>query len=81
MASHMSDKLLWLCLGMLNYHLNLNDLLTPLGVSLFFAVRGIAADLHRVNELTEIKNDEKDDGIISEGTEDGLSRASSLFRM
>ncbi|KAL2794077.1 hypothetical protein BJX66DRAFT_208188 [Aspergillus keveii] len=56
MASHMSDKLLWLCLG----------------VSLFFAVRGIAADLHRVNELTEIKNDDNDDKIISEGTEDAL---------
>ncbi|KAL2824525.1 hypothetical protein BDW59DRAFT_147462 [Aspergillus cavernicola] len=56
MASHMSDRLLWLCLG----------------VSLFFAVRGIAADLYRVNELTEIKNDESDDKIISEGTEDAL---------
>ncbi|KAL3475336.1 hypothetical protein BJX99DRAFT_229708 [Aspergillus californicus] len=56
MASSMSDRLLWLCLG----------------VSLFFAVRGIAADLYRVNELTEIKNDESDDKIISEGTEDAL---------
>ncbi|KAL4951304.1 hypothetical protein BDW69DRAFT_40910 [Aspergillus filifer] len=52
----MSDRLLWLCLG----------------VSLFFAVRGIAADLHRVNELTEIKKDDSDDKIISEGTEDAL---------
>ncbi|KAL4872178.1 hypothetical protein BDV12DRAFT_193624 [Aspergillus spectabilis] len=56
MASHMSDRLLWLCLG----------------VSLFFAVRGIAADLYQVNELTEIKNDNNDDKIISEGTEDAL---------
>ncbi|KAL4883637.1 hypothetical protein BJY04DRAFT_215991 [Aspergillus karnatakaensis] len=56
MASHMSDRLLWLCLG----------------VSLFFAVRGIAADLYRVHELTEIKNEDTDDKIISEGTEDAL---------
>ncbi|KAL5337800.1 hypothetical protein BJX70DRAFT_223643 [Aspergillus crustosus] len=58
MVTHMSDRLLWLCLG----------------VSLFFAVRGIAADLHRVSELTEIKHndDDDDDKIISEGTEDAL---------
>jgi hypothetical protein len=56
----------------------LGYLLTHLGVSLFFAVRGIAADLHRVNELTEIKNDDNDDKIISEGTEDGRSRVSYL---
>ncbi|KAL4927906.1 uncharacterized protein BDV17DRAFT_265451 [Aspergillus undulatus] len=54
--SFMSERLLWLCLG----------------VSLFFAARGIAADLHRVNELTEIKKDDNDDKIISEGTEDAL---------
>ncbi|RDW81779.1 uncharacterized protein DSM5745_05336 [Aspergillus mulundensis] len=52
----MSDRLLWLCLG----------------VTLFFAVRGIAADLHQVNELTEIKNDDNDDKILNEGTEDAL---------
>ncbi|KAL4784261.1 hypothetical protein BJX76DRAFT_357223 [Aspergillus varians] len=57
MASHMSDRLLWLCLG----------------VSLFFAVRGIAADLRSVNELTEIKHDDNEDKIISEGTEDALN--------
>jgi hypothetical protein len=45
--------------------------LTCIGVSLFFAVRGIAADLQSVNELTEIKNNDSDDKIISEGTEDG----------
>ncbi|KKK17932.1 hypothetical protein AOCH_005590 [Aspergillus ochraceoroseus] len=56
MASHMSDRLLWLCLG----------------ASLLFAVRGITTDLRRVNELTEIKNVEKDDKMISEGTEDAL---------
>ncbi|KAF7117230.1 hypothetical protein CNMCM5793_005986 [Aspergillus hiratsukae] len=56
MASHLSDKFLWLCLG----------------VSLFFAVRGIAADLRRVSDLTEIKHVEKEDKIISEGTEDAL---------
>jgi hypothetical protein len=41
-------------------------------------VRGIAADLYQVNELTEIKNDDNDDKIISEGTEDGMSRKLSL---
>ncbi|RHZ47976.1 uncharacterized protein CDV56_102252 [Aspergillus thermomutatus] len=56
MASHLSDNFLWLCLG----------------VSLFFAVRGIAADLRRVSDLTEIKHVEKEDKIISEGTEDAL---------
>ncbi|EAW15102.1 uncharacterized protein ACLA_057580 [Aspergillus clavatus NRRL 1] len=56
MTSHFNDKFLWLCLG----------------VSLFFAVRGIAADLRRVSELTEIKRVEKEDKMISEGTEDAL---------
>ncbi|GFF51119.1 hypothetical protein IFM61606_06741 [Aspergillus udagawae] len=56
MASHLSDRFLWLCLG----------------VSLFFAVRGIVADLRRVSDLTEIKQVEKEDKIISEGTEDAL---------
>ncbi|KAL4802889.1 hypothetical protein BDV18DRAFT_163413 [Aspergillus unguis] len=56
MASHMSDRLLWICLS----------------ATLFFAVRGITADLRRVNELTEIKNDDSDDKIINEGTEDAL---------
>ena len=42
------------------------------GVSLFFAVRGIATDLRQVRDLTEIKHvDEKEDKMISEGTEDG----------
>jgi hypothetical protein len=41
-------------------------------VSLFFAVRGIVADLRRVSDLTEIKQVEKEDKIISEGTEDGM---------
>lgn len=41
------------------------------GVSLFFAVRGIATDLRRVRDLTEIKHVEKEDKMISEGTEDG----------
>ncbi|KAI9044611.1 uncharacterized protein KD926_000522 [Aspergillus affinis] len=56
MASHLSDRLLWLCLG----------------VTLFFAVRGIATDLRRVRDLTEIKHVEKEDRMISEGTEDAL---------
>ncbi|KAE8330472.1 hypothetical protein BDV39DRAFT_170227 [Aspergillus sergii] len=56
MPSHMNDRLLWLCLG----------------VSLFFAVRGIVTDLRRVRDLTEIKHVEKEDKMISEGTEDAL---------
>ncbi|PLN82721.1 hypothetical protein BDW42DRAFT_200273 [Aspergillus taichungensis] len=57
MASHLNDRLLWICLG----------------VSLFFAVRGIATDLRQVRDLTEIKHvDEKEDKMISEGTEDAL---------
>ncbi|XHG02750.1 hypothetical protein AWENTII_006088 [Aspergillus wentii] len=56
MATHLNDSLLWLCLG----------------VSLFFAVRGIATDLRRVRDLTEIKHVEKEDKMISEGTEDAL---------
>lgn len=46
--------------------------LTPVGVSLFFAVRGIAAKLNTVRDLTEIKSVEKEDRMISEGTEDGI---------
>ncbi|EAU38682.1 predicted protein [Aspergillus terreus NIH2624] len=57
MASHLNDRLLWLCLG----------------VSLFFAVRGITSDLRRVSDLTEIKHVEKEDKMISEGTEDALN--------
>lgn len=38
---------------------------------MFFAVRGVAADLRRVRDLTEIKQVEKEDKMISEGTEDG----------
>lgn len=45
--------------------------LTSLGISLFFAVRGIATDLRQVVDLTEIKHAEREDKIISEGTEDG----------
>lgn len=45
--------------------------LTAAGVSLFFAVRGITTDLRRVRDLTEIKQVEKEDKMISEGTEDG----------
>lgn len=45
--------------------------LTDLGISLFFAVRGIVTDLRQVVELTEIKHNEREDKIISEGTEDG----------
>ncbi|OJD14318.1 hypothetical protein AJ78_05313 [Emergomyces pasteurianus Ep9510] len=56
MASQNNDRVVWLCLG----------------VTLFFAVRGIAAELHRIRELTAIRNGEKDDQVIGEGTEDAL---------
>ncbi|KAJ5355805.1 Armadillo-like helical [Penicillium concentricum] len=56
MASFSGDGVLWLCLG----------------VSLFFAIRGIATDLRQVVDLTEIKHVEKEDRIISEGTEEAL---------
>lgn len=49
-------------------------MLTVAGVSLFFAVRGIATDLRRVHDLTEIKHVEKEDKMINEGTEDGRDR-------
>ncbi|KAF3398242.1 hypothetical protein F1880_005631 [Penicillium rolfsii] len=56
MAPLSGDGVLWLCLG----------------VSLVFAVRGIIEDLRQVVDLTEIKDLEKEDKIISEGTEDVL---------
>ncbi|RAH46960.1 uncharacterized protein BO95DRAFT_411029 [Aspergillus brunneoviolaceus CBS 621.78] len=58
MAERMGDNLLWLCLG----------------VSLFFAVRGIVTDLRQVRELTKIKHvEERDDRMITEGTEEALN--------
>ncbi|PYI06249.1 hypothetical protein BO78DRAFT_429938 [Aspergillus sclerotiicarbonarius CBS 121057] len=57
MSSHLSDRVVWICLG----------------VSLFFAVRGIVTDLRRVGELTEIKHVEKEDSMINQGTEDALN--------
>ncbi|ODH39834.1 hypothetical protein ACO22_01777 [Paracoccidioides brasiliensis] len=56
MASQNNDRVVWLCLG----------------VTLFFAVRGIASELHRIRELTAIRKGEKDDQVIGEGTEDAL---------
>lgn len=48
------------------------DKLNFSGISLFFAVRGIATDIRQVVDLTEIKRDEREDKIISEGTEEGM---------
>ena len=48
-------------------------MLKAAGVTLFFAVRGIAAELHRVKSLLEIKNVEKEEDLIGEATEDGKS--------
>ncbi|CAL5868664.1 uncharacterized protein PFLUO_LOCUS2891 [Penicillium psychrofluorescens] len=56
MAVFSGDGVLWLCLG----------------ISLFFAVRGITTDLRQVVDLTEIKHVETEDKIISEGTEEAL---------
>ncbi|KAJ6014001.1 hypothetical protein N7540_008592 [Penicillium herquei] len=56
MAPISGDGVLWVCLG----------------ISLFFAVRGIATDLRQVVDLTEIKHVEREDKIISEGTEEAL---------
>ncbi|QSS53564.1 hypothetical protein I7I53_00859 [Histoplasma capsulatum var. duboisii H88] len=56
MTSQYNDRVVWLCLG----------------ATLFFAVRGVAAELHRIRELTTIRNGEKDDQVIGEGTEDAL---------
>ena len=46
--------------------------LTTLGGSLFLAARGILGELRRIRKLTEIRNDEGEDRMISEGTEDGI---------
>ncbi|KAJ5902402.1 hypothetical protein N7495_002930 [Penicillium taxi] len=56
MALFSGDGVLWACLG----------------ISLFFAVRGITTDLRQVVDLTEIKHVEKEDRIISDGTEEAL---------
>lgn len=48
-------------------------------MSLFFAVRGIVSDLRQVVDLTEIKNVDKEDKIISEGTEEGKSQDMPSF--
>lgn len=74
MAPFSGDGVLWLCLGMNIICLQETIRLTVLGVSLFFAVRGIATDLRQVVHLTEIKHVEKEDKIISEGTEDGMDQ-------
>lgn len=79
-ASYISDRLLWGCLGMFWICLlRLGEYsLIDSGVTLFLAVRTIVTDLRSVNELTEIKHDANDDKIISEGTEDGMQVAYSI---
>ncbi|KAJ5358627.1 uncharacterized protein N7496_011040 [Penicillium cataractarum] len=64
MAPFSGDRVLWVCLG----------------VSLVFAVRGIISDLQQVVDLTEIKHAEKEDKIISEGTEEFL-KLDTLLRL
>lgn len=73
MAPVSGDGVLWLCLGMRTKTCRFQHVkLTYTGVSLFFAIRGIAKDLRQVVDLTEIKNAEKEDKTISEGTEEGI---------
>lgn len=43
-----------------------------LGISLFFAARGISAELHNVRKLAEITKLEKEEPIIGQATEDGI---------
>ncbi|EER28641.1 hypothetical protein CPC735_039050 [Coccidioides posadasii C735 delta SOWgp] len=62
MATHLSDRLLWF----------------GLGVTLFFAFRGITWELSQVRHLTEIKKEEKEDQLIGEATEDGNYDVASL---
>ena len=82
MAPFSGDGVLWLCLGMgISWAKSWSMLLTLLGVSLFFAVRGIATDLRQVVDLTEIKHVEQEDKIISEGTEEGMRFISRFCRL
>lgn len=43
-----------------------------LGVSLFFAARGISAELRNIRKLAEITKLEKEEPIIGQATEDGI---------
>ena len=43
-----------------------------LGVTLYFAGRGILAELHRIRDLTAIRNADKDENVLGEATEDGI---------
>ncbi|KAK2759091.1 hypothetical protein FQN54_003190 [Arachnomyces sp. PD_36] len=56
MNIQISDRVLWV----------------GLGVSLFLAARSVSQVLYQVRELTQIKNDEKEDHVIGEGTEEAL---------
>lgn len=78
MAPFSGDGVLWLCLGKRDLDALKDFNLTKTGISLFFAVRGIATDLRQVIDLTEIKHAEREDKIISEGTEDGTSTMAFL---
>lgn len=72
MSSQTNDRLLWLGIGRgLRVSVAQNTVLNLAGVTLFFAARGIAAELHRVKSLLEIKNIEKEEDLIGEATEDG----------
>ena len=46
--------------------------IVPSGVCLFLITQSIASNLHEVQDLTEIRNVEKEDRMISDGAEDGV---------
>ncbi|KAJ5121218.1 uncharacterized protein N7515_009179 [Penicillium bovifimosum] len=56
MAPFSRDGVLWACVG----------------VSLVFVIRSITTELRQIVDLTEIQHPEKEDKIISEGTEEAL---------
>lgn len=74
MNFQISDRVLWIGLGVYSLDPNLAIILMFIGVSLFLAARSVSEVLYRVRELTQIKREEKDDHVIGEGTEEGIYR-------
>lgn len=74
MNFQISDRVLWVGLGVYSLDPHLVILLMFIGVSLFLAARRVSEVLYQVRELTQIKREEKDDHVIGEGTEEGICR-------
>lgn len=74
MNFQISDRVVWIGLGMYFFDRNLATILMFIGVSLFLAAQGISEVLYQVRELTQIKREEKEDHVIGEGTEEGTYR-------